>query len=193
MKPTSGGHAPEVPVQIGKEVSISSSLSAKRGCWKLKGYDGLELYYSPRRPIWTMMIRCRAHLLGLLLVLVPGATRGEDGWSLLKLGMTPGETAALIGLPILRTRGHGFETWTYDNGAEAVLFGSLVAWTSAGPANLTERSYDIWREKGSGAYFLTFHSVLPAEGFRRLESRQDGATATAPRDSFRLPRFVRNS
>lgn len=44
--------------------------------------------------------------------------------------MTRNETSAAIGHPLFKNRGHGFELWLYDGGAEVVCFrDTLVAWT----------------------------------------------------------------
>jgi hypothetical protein len=56
---------------------------------------------------------------------------GSDGWSQLKRGMMPGETAAALGAPLIRSASRGFELWIYDGHAEVVFFaGPVIAWTA---------------------------------------------------------------
>ena len=107
------------------------------------------------------MLRCLHRFLALFLGLGPVLLHGEDDWSDLKLGMTAEETIATLGRPLLRTTGRGFETWIYDNGAEVLLYGSLVGWTAPASARVVERSVDVWRENRSGTYFPTFLALLP--------------------------------
>ena len=107
------------------------------------------------------MFRPIIPLLVCTFVLGPIGLHAEEHWSQLKLGLTADETAAKLGAPMLRSRGRGFEVWTYDNGAEVLLYGSLVGWTAPGKANVVERSMDVWRENRSGTYFPTFLALLP--------------------------------
>lgn len=114
------------------------------------------------------MSRSWLTLCAVLLALVPGLRAGE-AWSQLKLGMTADETRTKLGNPMLRTSGKGFETWIYDRGAEAVLYGSLIGWTSPAAANESgpaatsaPRSVDIWSTADHSAERpLTFLSLLP--------------------------------
>jgi len=69
----------------------------------------------------------RLVLPGLLLAGSLGA--GPDPWTQLTAGMTPEAASALLGPPILQTKGHGMETWIYENGAEVLLHGNVSGWT----------------------------------------------------------------
>src|SRR4051812_5474205 len=65
------------------------------------------------------------------MLLAPAGAAEADGWSRLRAGMTPRETLAALGEPLLRVSGKGFHVWTYDNRAEVVFFaGPVVAWTA---------------------------------------------------------------
>lgn len=70
-------------------------------------------------------------VIGALCVAGSGvAAENVAAWAKLKAGMTPIETKAALGDPLLKNRGRGFELWMYDSGAEVVCFlGVLVAWT----------------------------------------------------------------
>lgn len=112
------------------------------------------------------MLRRPTLLSALLFALAAGLLHGEENWSQLKLGMTANQAAAALGRPMQRTLGNGFEIWIYDNGAEALLFGSLIGWTtptsaSSPMAKPIERSRDIWSEDCSEAIYPTFLSLLP--------------------------------
>ena len=69
----------------------------------------------------------RLVLPGFLLAGSLGA--GPDPWTQLKLGLTPEAATALLGPPLLKSKGHGMETWIYDNGAEVLLRGNVSGWT----------------------------------------------------------------
>ena len=105
--------------------------------------------------------------------------------------MKPEEATAKLGLPLLRTKGRGFEIWTYDNGAEMMMYGSLIAWTAPASAGLTERSADIWHKSGAVVnYFPTFLSVLPNLPPKTLSRpRQIEATPGRTNDTW-LPYYV---
>src|SRR5262245_49543351 len=77
------------------------------------------------------MFRTTFRLMALLGCLWPAIAAGADGWSRLRSGMTPVETAATLGAPLIRSGGHGFELWVYDGHAEVVFYrGPVVAWTA---------------------------------------------------------------
>jgi hypothetical protein len=65
-----------------------------------------------------------------LLVLVAGSARAADAWAQLKLGMTSIQAVAVVGAPLQRSSGQGFQVWTYDNRAELVFYGPLIGWTT---------------------------------------------------------------
>jgi hypothetical protein len=89
--------------------------------------------------------------LGLLLAL--NQVRANDGWALLKLGMSGSEVAAALGSPLICSKGRGFERWTYDNGAEVLIHGWLIGWTVPGVANVAKRSNDIWQTGNADMLF----------------------------------------
>lgn len=91
----------------------------------------------------ALAIRCS--LLSLALLSIGGAARAADEWSQLRLAMTGKEVVAVLGQPLLRSSGHGFDRWVYDNGAEVLLHGTLIGWTIPGTSAVAERSVDIWK------------------------------------------------
>jgi hypothetical protein len=106
------------------------------------------------------------------LALCPQSLPGEVAWADLTLGMTADETISTLGAPMMRSRGRGFERWTYDDGAEVLFYGTLVGWTAPGSGPATGRSMDVWSENRSGTYFPTFLALLP--------QRESSASAPAP-------------
>ncbi|HEX2852606.1 MAG TPA: hypothetical protein VHO24_05155 [Opitutaceae bacterium] len=94
------------------------------------------------------------------LVLFPPGSRAAEKWDQLKLGMSVEETLAALGQPLSRNTGRGFETWTYDKGGDALIYGSLIGWTAPASANVAVRSKDVWSENRNLPY-LTFLSLLP--------------------------------
>ena len=126
--------------------------------------------------------------LGLFLLLGPVLARGADGWTQLRLKMTPDETVAAIGEPLFRTAGRGFELWIYDNRAEALLFsGSLVGWTSPAASPAAGAGSDIWRDVPDGVEVPTFLSLLPAPKVRRMRvDRETGNAAYVWLPGFRF-------
>lgn len=81
-------------------------------------------------------------------------------WAQLKVGMAAGEILSLLGDPVLRSKGHGFETWTYDDGAEVVIYGLLVGWTTPASATTRGHSEDVWRNQPRGDYYATLRSAV---------------------------------
>lgn len=106
------------------------------------------------------------------LALCPHSLPGEVDWSDLTLGMSAEETVATLGPPMMRCQGRGFERWTYDDGAEALFYGTLIGWTAPGSGPATSRSLDVWSENRSGTTFPTFLALLPR--------RESPATPPAP-------------
>lgn len=80
----------------------------------------------------------------ILLLLLSGATLPAADWSKLKLGMSALETSAILGEPLMRTAGQGFEVWIYDDQAEVVFYGPVVGWTTPRTIRLTISSHDVW-------------------------------------------------
>jgi hypothetical protein len=84
-----------------------------------------------------------------LLVLVAGSARAADAWAQLKLGMTSIQAVAVVGAPLQRSSGQGFQVWTYDNRAELVFYGPLIGWTEPHIAEATARSVDVWQNSAN--------------------------------------------
>jgi hypothetical protein len=141
-----------------------------------------------------MPVRLRTFL-ALFFALVAGFTRGAEKWSQLKLGMTPKETLAMLGRPVLQTYGRGFEVWIYDNGAEALLFGSLIGWTAPPSPVMVPvaavRSVDIWQENRDKAYCPTFLTRLPRPvGRRGIPLRGDGLRGSNSEVGYWAPFYL---
>ena len=68
-----------------------------------------------------------------------------EGWAQMKSGMNRLETAAVLGTPLFKNTGRGFELWIYDSGAEVVCYrGTVVAWTApAGTGGTEGRQLDL--------------------------------------------------
>jgi hypothetical protein len=107
------------------------------------------------------MSRLPCRLIALITLIFPALIRADDEWSQMKLGMTPEETVALLGQPLLSTKGRGFETWIYDHGAEILLYDTVIGWTTPGLAKVGSRSTDVWRANGARPYFPTFMAAVP--------------------------------
>lgn len=78
---------------------------------------------NPRRPV-----------LALLACLLTASLSAAGDWAQLKGGMTGAEAVKLLGEPLIRTAGRGFQVWIYDGRGEVVFAGGpLKAWTAAKP------------------------------------------------------------
>ena len=76
------------------------------------------------------MPRIACLLLLCLVAVCPAQAETTPHWDALKKGMTPAETFALLGKPLLRSANRGFDLWIYDCGAEVLFFrGPVIAWT----------------------------------------------------------------
>ncbi len=76
--------------------------------------------------------------------------------------MSAEQAAALLGKPLLRSGGFGFEIWTYDRCGEIVFYGPLVGWTEPAKAGRAGKSVDVWQmktESGETAGFFLPHPV----------------------------------
>jgi hypothetical protein len=115
------------------------------------------------RPIPRTIMTTVSRLLLFSLVLLGSASAETLPWARLKIGMTADETFSLLGEPISSRRGHGFVTWTYDDGAEVLLHatGAVVGWTAPAAAAASARSADVWSKQPAGRYYASMHSVLP--------------------------------
>jgi hypothetical protein len=81
-------------------------------------------------------------------------------WAQIKVGMSADEIVTLLGDPVSRRKGRGFETWTYDNGAEVLIYKLVVGWTAPVSATLVVRSQDVWSNRPQGDYLSPVHAVL---------------------------------
>jgi len=93
-------------------------------------------------------------------------------WTKLKVGMSADEIVSLLGDPVLRSKGRGFETWTYEHGAEVLIYGLVVGWTTPATATVLVRSQDVWSHRPGGEYLATLRAAV------RPPARK--AQATAP-------------
>jgi hypothetical protein len=107
------------------------------------------------------MKNCPLLLAGLLLT--SSLTAAEDPWERLQLGMSGSETVALLGEPVLSSRGGGFHKLNYDGGAEVLLYGDgrVVGWTAPAGSRGAKHSHDIWSCQPAGKYYATMHAILP--------------------------------
>jgi hypothetical protein len=129
------------------------------------------------------MKNCPLLLAGLLLT--SSLTAAEDPWERLQLGMPAGEAIALLGDPVVSSRGGGFLKLNYDGGAEVLLYGDgrVVGWTAPAGSGGAKHSHDIWSSQPAGKYYATMHAILPRP-VRNQEARVvrraagDGAAAT---------------
>ena len=73
-------------------------------------------------------------LLALVGALSAAHAETTPNWTKLKAGMTSQEAYAVLGRPLIRNAGRGFEVWIYNSNAE-VLFvqGPVFAWTEPTP------------------------------------------------------------
>jgi hypothetical protein len=94
-----------------------------------------------------------------VLILV-SASAAPMPWAQLKVGMSVEEIVSVLGDPVLRIKGRGFETWTYDHGAEVLVYGLLVGWTAPDSTSLAIRSQDVWASRPRGDYFGTLRSAV---------------------------------
>ena len=90
------------------------------------------------------------------------AAAPQRHWEQLKVGISARQTLTLLGRPLLQCRGKGFETWTYDQGAEVLLYGgnAVVGWTAPASANLPVRSLDVWNLQPTDEHYSTLYSLL---------------------------------
>lgn len=100
--------------------------------------------------------------------------------------MSKDETAAVLGRPLLRTAGKGFELWIYNHGAEVVFYaGPVFAWTAptpiptAAPAHAKRHTHDVFflpgyrmPQRGSGVRRDTGSEGYSLREILRYRSRQ---------------------
>ncbi|HVU18176.1 MAG TPA: hypothetical protein VHD32_14730 [Candidatus Didemnitutus sp.] len=83
----------------------------------------------------------------IFLLVVLRLAAGTDGWATLKRGMSQADTYAVLGKPLIRTAGRGFEVWIYDHNAEVLFFrGPVIAWTApdSKPGAATDNDHFEW-------------------------------------------------
>jgi hypothetical protein len=124
----------------------------------------------------------RGSLTGLCLLLALNQVRASDGWLLLKLGMTGSEVTAALGNPLICSKGRGFERWTYDNGAEVLIHGLLIGWTSPGVADVVNRSTDIWQAGSADTPSAVIISPQPFPATHSLATAVGGGAASPSRN-----------
>jgi hypothetical protein len=107
-------------------------------------------------------------LTALLAGPLAAAPKQPKQWGQLKVGTTARQAVTLLGEPLSRRHGKGFETWIYDQGAEVLLYrgSAVIGWTAPASANLAARSSDVWSLQPDDEYYATLYSVL--ETFRAI-------------------------
>lgn len=123
--------------------------------------------------------------LSVLFVLLAGSARAASAWAQLKLGMTAEQAVAIVGEPLQRSAGQGFEIWTYDDRAELLFYGPLVGWSAPRSADMVTRSVDVW---SAPAAATAQPQILP----RPVATMKSGAALNAVTSSS-LPRYRRRS
>jgi hypothetical protein len=79
----------------------------------------------------SRLTRCLLLLLGLI---APVLGRSAADWSKVKTGITPTEAADILGPPLIRTYGRGFQMWIYDGCGEIIFGGGpAMGWTQPAP------------------------------------------------------------
>ena len=92
------------------------------------------------------MLRFKSLRAVMVSLLAPISALATDGWSQIKVGMTRGETTAVLGTELVASRGRGFEVAIYDSRAEIVyLHGQVVAWTAPASSQVTTPSSEAWQ------------------------------------------------
>ncbi len=99
-------------------------------------------------------------LLLVSLLLVSSLSAEPMPWTQLKIGMSADELVSVLGDPVFRRQGRGFETWTYDRGAEVLVYGIVVGWTAPADPGLKLRSQDVWANHPKGAFMPTLQMTL---------------------------------
>ena len=80
------------------------------------------------------MLRSARCLFLLLVLMVPALSQGAADWTKIKTGITPTEAADVLGKPLIRTYGRGFQLWIYDGCGEIVFGGGpALGWTQPAP------------------------------------------------------------
>jgi hypothetical protein len=103
---------------------------------------------------------CSVRLAVISLLLLGSLSAAPTPWAKLKVGMSGDEIVSLLGEPVFRRQGHGFETWTYDHGAEVLICGVAMGWTTPASTMIGARSEDVWSNHPQGDYYAPVRSVL---------------------------------
>jgi hypothetical protein len=96
----------------------------------------------------------------LSLLLLSSLSAEPLPWAQLKIGMSAEELVDVLGEPVFRRQGRGFETWTYDHGAEVLVYGIVVGWTSPEAPGLKLRSQDVWTAHPKSAFIPALQTAL---------------------------------
>jgi hypothetical protein len=107
----------------------------------------------------------------LLLTAVSAVSAAPMPWAQLKIGMAGEEIIALLGEPLMRSAGRGFQTWTYDDGAEVLVCGLVMGWTMPNSIAVAVRSQDVWRAHPKGDYLGTLRTALRKAGAKPSVNR----------------------
>ena len=134
-----------------------------------------------------------SRLILLSLLLVSALSAGAEPWSQLKVGMSPQEAVTLLGEPIFRRQGKGFQTWTYDGGAEVLLYitSGVVGWTAPASVKIAARNDDVWSQRKPGVYYATLFSGLPVIDFKALAASKTKREPVQELAGPDYPQFVR--
>ena len=131
-----------------------------------------------QRPFW---------LLAALFVLALKPLSGAVGWALLKVGMSTDEAMEVIGDPLMKTYGRGFELWIYDNHAEAVFYGGpLIGWTTPAKGKTKGRAVDVWQRKPGPPETPIFILPRPTSRTNGMNRRQVGS---AGEEAYSIPLY----
>lgn len=99
-------------------------------------------------------------LIFVILLLVTSLSAEPMPWTQLKIGMSADELVSVLGDPVFRRQGRGFETWTYDQGAEVLVYGIVVGWTTPADPGHKIHSQDVWADHPKGAFMPTLQTAL---------------------------------
>lgn len=83
-------------------------------------------------------------LAGVVAALIGAASgNASTAWGRVEAGLSRAEIRGILGEPLMRSAGRGFEVWIYDQQREVVwMRGVVVAWTAREPA-LDERGREL--------------------------------------------------
>lgn len=117
----------------------------------------------------------------LLLASIQGTAADLDAWGRMRTGMTAFDTATLLGAPLIRTTGHGFDMWIYDSCAEVLFYrGPVIAWT-APVSNPESEARPIEND-------MSFRPAVPAPRVNTRKVPMNGVGDYPPDTRFRYRR-----